>query len=503
MESDSAKLEVGPNPLVAGKEGPCSAVDSGFETAVEFDKKAVTWIRRKNDLCLVPSVALIYLFCFIDRTNIGNARLAGLEEDLDLTGYDYNIALSIFYIPYILLEIPSNMACKYFGPERFLPFLTLCFGICSIAMGFVTDFNSICGVRFLLGCFEGGILPGIAYYLSRWYTRTELGLRLALYVVMAPLAGAFGGLLASGILRLDDFGAVQAWQKIFVIEGIITCAIGLATFFTLSNSPATARWLSPAEKAIATARLNQDHASEQGTNDRMSLNKLLRGVWNPVTLVSSIALLIINITVQGVAFFTPTIVQTIYPDASVVTQQLYTVPPYAVGAFFTILLPYLMGRFDRRIIFYIISMPFLIIGFAIFLGTSNASARYAALFLTASFSMPFVVFTTATVSANTVSDTTRSVGIGTALMLANCGGLVATWSYVPSDVPEFVIASSLNVAVAVAVLLISSGLLLWMMADNRKRDKRMQVAGGGDSSSMEGASMEELEWRHPHFRWKL
>ncbi|GAB1214174.1 hypothetical protein ATERTT37_003334 [Aspergillus terreus] len=341
-----------------------------------------------------------------------NARLAGLEEDLGLKGYDYNIALSIFYIPYILLEIPSNMAC---------------------------------------------------------------------------------------ILKLNDFGAVHTWKKIFVIEGIITCGIGIITFFTLSNSPATAKWLSEEERRIATDRVNQDHATQQGIEDKFDVKKVVWGIWNPVILASSAAFLLINITVQGVAFFTPTIVRTIYPDSSVVTQQLYTVPPYVVGAFFTVLLPYLMGRFDRRVIFYIVSMPFLVLGFAIFLGTRNASARYAALFFLSSFCMPFVVFVTATVSANTVSDATRSVGVGAALMFGNCGGLVATWSYVPRDAPGFYIASSLNIAVAVAVLVISTGLLLWMIADNRKRDRKMAESLGG----WNGPSIEELEWRHPQFRWKL
>ncbi|KAF9893439.1 hypothetical protein FE257_010751 [Aspergillus nanangensis] len=505
MEQPSVDREIGLGPLKdehSDDKGGVSvslSPETSESATVQFDAAADARVRRKNDWCLVPSVALIYLFCFIDRTNIGNARLAGLEKDLGLTGYDYNIVLSIFYIPYILLEVPSNMACKYFGPERFLPAITVGFGICSVAMGFVTDFSSVCGVRFLLGCFEGGILPGIAYYLSRWYTRKELALRLALYVVMAPLAGAFGGLLASGILRLDDFGSVHTWEKIFVIEGIITCGIGFITFFTLSNGPATAKWLSPEERLIATNRLRAEQGTDEGSNDKINKKKVLRAIGNPVTLALSLAFLIVNITVQGVAFFTPTIVQTIYPDHSVVSQQLYTVPPYVVGAFFTVLLPYLMGRWDRRIILFIISAPFLVLGFAIFLGTMNASARYAALFFMASFSMPIVVFVTATVSANTVSDATRSVGIGTAIMFGNCGGLIATWSYMPKDAPEFYIASGLNLAVAVAVLLISTLLLLWMIADNKKRDKR---EAAGDLTAVE-ESLEVLEWRHPQFRWKL
>lgn len=151
-------------------------------------------------------MAILYLFCFIDRANIGNAKLAGFEKDLGLAGYDYNSVLSIFYISYILFEIPSNMACKTIGPGWFLPFISLMFGICSICTAFCHTKAQVSAVRFLLGVFEAGMMPGIAYYLSRWYRRSELAFRLALYIVMAPLAGAFGGLLASAILTLESFG---------------------------------------------------------------------------------------------------------------------------------------------------------------------------------------------------------------------------------------------------------------------------------------------------------
>lgn len=136
-----------------------------------------------------------------------------------------------------------------------IPTVSLCFGITSIGTAFVTNKGAICGVRFLLGIFEAGMLPGIAYYLSRWYRRSELAFRLALYVVMAPLAGAFGGLLASAILTLDSFGSLHRWKMIFAIEGIITCCLAVISFFTLTDRPETARWLSQDEKDLAIARV--------------------------------------------------------------------------------------------------------------------------------------------------------------------------------------------------------------------------------------------------------
>lgn len=111
----------------------------------------------------------MYLFCFIDRANIGNARLAGLEKELGLKGYDYNLVLTVFYISYIIFELPSNLCCKWLGPGWFIPGLTLSFGVASIGTAFVDTKAEICAVRFVLGIFEAGMLPGIAYYMTRWY----------------------------------------------------------------------------------------------------------------------------------------------------------------------------------------------------------------------------------------------------------------------------------------------------------------------------------------------
>ena len=169
---------------------------------------------------IMPTICLLYLFCFIDRANIGNARIAGMDVDLGMKGLDYNAALSMFYVSYIVFELPSNVLCKIMGPGWFLPLLTVLFGICSIGCGFVTTTQQMMGVRFLLGIFEAGMLPGIAYYLSRWYRRSELTFRLGLYLVVGPLAGAFGALLAGAILNLDHFGSVSGWRMIFVIEGV-------------------------------------------------------------------------------------------------------------------------------------------------------------------------------------------------------------------------------------------------------------------------------------------
>ncbi|KUJ17625.1 retrograde regulation protein 2 [Mollisia scopiformis] len=479
-----------------------AATDQYGNALVHFDKDAERRLRLKIDLYIVPTVSLLYLFCFIDRANIGNAKLAGLEKDLGLKGYDYNRVLSVFYISYIIFEIPSNMACKWIGPGWFIPTISLGFGICSICTAFVHNIHSASGVRFLLGMFEAGMMPGIAYYLSRWYRRSELAFRLSLYIVMAPLAGAFGGLLASGILKLHHFGGLHTWRMIFAIEGIITCGLSLLAFITLTDRPATARWLTQEEKDLAIARVKSERVATTEVLDRIDKPKILRGIFSPVTLSTAFIFLLNNVTVQGLAFFAPTIVKTIYPKNSTISQQLYTVPPYVVGAFFTVLFPFLSWRLDKRNIFFIISAPLVMVGYIMFLASSAPHVRYGATFIIASGAFSFGALCNAQVAANVVSDTARSAAIATNVMFGNIGGLISTWSFLPFDSPDYHIGNGLNLATSSTMLLLSIMLLVYMTWDNRKREQKNMENELEGLRALSQKQVQDLDWRHPAFRWK-
>ena len=392
------------------------------------------------------------------------------------------------------------MACKWIGPGWFIPTIALGFGILSICTAFVTNIHNASAVRFLLGMFEAGMLPGIAYYLSRWYRRSELAFRLSLYLVMAPLAGAFGGLLASAILTLDHFGGLRTWRMIFAIEGMITCILSIVAFFTLTDRPETARWLSQEQKDLAIARVKSERVATTQVLDKLDVPKTLRGIFSPVTLTTGVIFLLNNITVQGLALFAPTVVKSIYPKKSVVFQQLHTVPPYVVGAFINLLLPFLSWRLDRRLIFLIISAPLIMSGYTMFLASTNPQVRYGATFLIASGAFPFGALCNAHVAANVVSDTARSSAIGANVMLGNIGGLISTWSFLPFDGPNYHIGNGLNLGTSSTILILSVLLLFWMTANNKRREERDADAELAGLSLMQ---IQDLDWRHPSFRWKI
>lgn len=423
-----------------------------------------------------------------------------MDRDLGMKGYQYNMIISIFYVSYIVCEIPANILCKWMGPGWFIPLASVLFGVASVGTAFVHTVPQAAGVRFLLGIFEAGMLPGVAYYLSRWYRRSELTFRLSLYIVMAPLAGAFGGLLATAILKLEDFGSLESWRMIFAIEGIITIGVGLLSFFTLTDRPETAIWLSPEEKRLAIARIQSERIGITQVLDSIDTKKMRRGIFNPVTLSTAFAFLLNNITVQGLAFFLPTIVATIYKDKSIVQKQLFTVPPYIVGAFFTVVFPLISWRIDRRQILIVLSAPLVMVGYSMFLGSENASVRYGATFLIASSAFCLGALTNAQVSANVVGDTARSAAIGTNVMLGNIGGLISGWSFLPFDAPNYHIGNGLNLAAATTVLVVTAATLVWMKADNRRR-RAVNV-----EEKLRGKTAQEVEnmdWTHPGFLWKL
>ncbi|EFW98959.1 major facilitator superfamily transporter [Grosmannia clavigera kw1407] len=489
-----------------GVKAVTSVVVSGNTTptdnpVMDIDPLAERRLRRKIDLFIVPIVALLYLFCFLDRANIGNARLAGLEKDLHMRGNDYNAVTSVFYVSYVLFGLPSMVACKWIGPGWYLPTITLCFGLVSLSTAFVQNRAQAFAVRFLLGLCESGLMPGIAYYLTRWYRRRELAFRLALYVVMAPLSGAFGGLLASAILHLRPVGSLNApWRLLFAFEGSLTVGVGLVALATLTDRPATARWLTPAQRRLAAARIHVDKLDQL---DRLNRTLLWRGISCPVTVTTAAILFCSNITVSGLGFFLPTIIRTIFPEKPTTMQQLYTVPPYAVGALATILISLWSDRIDRRQVFMLASAVPVIAGYIIFLGTSpdDASARYVATFLISGAAFVMGTLTNAQISANVISDTARSSALATNVVLGGLGGIVSTWSFLESDAPMYRIGNSINLAASIGILVLSALVLLFMNTSNRQRDSR----NAAKLTALEGLSEQELQaldWKHPSFRWR-
>ncbi|KAF4500524.1 MFS transporter [Fusarium agapanthi] len=411
-----------------------------------IDEESESKLRWKMDL----------LLCFIDRTNIGNAKIAGLEADLKMQGYDFNIYLSIFYISYILFEILLNLLCKRIGSGWSIPACCLGFGICTTYTAFVNDFSTLCGLRCLLSVFEAAMLPANVYYFSCWYRRSELTFRHSLVIISASFAGAFGGLLSSAILCLESFGSLHSWRMIFAIE------VGVISFFTLTDRVETATWLSVEQKSLANARIMSERVETTEIIDKFGTKRMLRGILNPVVLPTAMISFFLQLH-----YSTWPVLLSSYHCSHNLSSALCAKPAASHGStkrpghnhVHTILLYKLEGRQARHLPHH------LCVGYSMFLATSNPHVRYAATFLPVCGIFALGAFPNAHVSANVISDTSRSSVVAFNVMLGNIGGLVSTWAFLPFDGPEYRIGNGLNTAAQSTIFLI--GICL-VVANNNK-----------------------------------
>lgn len=270
---------------------------------------------------------------------------------------------------------------------------------------------------------------------------------------------------------------------------------------TLTDRPETARWLSEEQKQLAIDRVKAERLAQSALLDKIDATKLKRGFLNPVTLSTSFIFLLNNITVLGISFFLPTIIRTIYPGRTTIQQQLLTVPPYIVGAFFILVIPTLSWRYNHRQVFIAITGPTITIGYSMFLATANANVRYGAVFLCASTAFTLGAMCNAQVSANVISDSSRNIAIGTNAMFGYIGGLIATWTFLPTDAPRYPIGNGINLACSITWTLLAIATFSWMKYDNKRRDEKEEMAEE-EITNLSQQAVQDLEWRHPSWRWK-
>lgn len=217
------------------------------------------------DLHLIPMLAVLYLLSFLDRGNIGNAKIQGMETDLKLTGPQYGLCATVFFFTYSAFEIPSNLFLKRFRPSIWLPSIMVAWGTVMTLMGVVQTYHGLLVARVFLGVAEAGLYPGVAYYLTMWYRADEMAFRQGLFFSAASVAGAFSGLLAYAISKMDGVGGYAGWRWIFILEGLLTVLTAVAAFFILHDFPETAGFLSEPERAWVVYRLKNQRNKKSGT----------------------------------------------------------------------------------------------------------------------------------------------------------------------------------------------------------------------------------------------
>ncbi len=305
-----------------------------------------------------------------------------MGDDLDLNvGVRFNLALSIFYIIYLLVEVPSNILLKRIGSRYYLPLLVCGFGLVSMSTAFVKSFGGLMASRSILGIFEGGAMPGMAFFLSCFYKRKELLFRIGIYVSAASIAGAFGGLLATGLSMIPTWGAddmrINAWRNIFFFEGIITMLSGAIAPIWMPTDPSTAWFLNERERRIAAERLMREHRAMP--DEQVTMDDFKKAIFSVHNYTCALGFFLLNITVQGLSVFMPTILKDLGWKAT--QAQLYSVPPYVCACVIAVAIAYISDKTHQRGIYLAIFSGIAAIGFALLRWVSDPNVRYGAVFL--------------------------------------------------------------------------------------------------------------------------
>ncbi|KAH9226597.1 hypothetical protein K456DRAFT_1730862 [Colletotrichum gloeosporioides 23] len=475
--------------------GELTPEDQAFiDNFPEYRKKRVM---RKLDWRLVPLLGLLYLISFLDRANIGNAKIEGLPEDLNLTGQQYNIALCVFFITYILFEVPSNMLLlKFKRPSTYMGILVTGWGTIITLTGLVQNFEGLVAVRVLVGVFESGFFSGAVYTISRWYLPHETQMRIAIFYSASALAGAFSGLLAFVIVRMDGLAGIAGWRWIFIIEGIASVVAGVATFFLFIDTPAlSTRWLGADERKYLELRQYAVQGNSIRVREAEKTRKweILRSVLLDWQLYLQ-ALVYWSNTVPnfGMKFTMPQIIKNMGYTSS--NAQLLTIPPYIVGAISAYVSSSLSDRFKWRMPFIVFAQVLVLISFAILFSKAeniqeNIPACYFAIFLASIGFYPINPGGNAWTVNNLAGPTKRSIG-----------GIVGSFIYREDESPKYPtgFGSSFAFAGLGVVACFVLEFLFWNI--NRKRDKFTEEEIRAKYSDDELQMMGD---RSPLFRYTL
>ncbi|RAK80017.1 MFS general substrate transporter [Aspergillus fijiensis CBS 313.89] len=391
---------------------------------------------RKLDLRLIPWLSLLYLASFLDRTNIGNAKLDGLQQALNMSNAQYNASLTVFFVSYSVFEPLTNVLLKRTRPSLFIPTIIVLWGICMTTMGLVHNYGGLITARWFLGLAEAGLFPGISYYLSCWYKRSEFGIRMAIFFSAAALAGSFGGLLAAAIAKMDGVGGKQGWAWIFILEGLATVVIGVLSYWLVYDFPDRAAFLSADERKRVLRRLAADKQASGLGEHEFKTAYIWASLKDSKTWLGCVIYMGADGALYAFSLFTPTIINQLKGYSST-RAQLLSVPPYACAAILTVSIGYLADRTRQRGLCNICVSLIGIAGFCMLLGSKTPGVQYAGVFLGAMGIYPCIANTISWVSNNVEGVYKRGITLGLMIGWGNLNGIVSSNIYRIEDAPRF------------------------------------------------------------------
>ncbi|KII90140.1 hypothetical protein PLICRDRAFT_53249 [Plicaturopsis crispa FD-325 SS-3] len=464
---------------------------------LEHDEEVVRRAWRKVDMHIMPIAVLLYLASYIDRVNIGNAKVLGLSTGVTgLTANQYNWSLSIFFIGYLVFETPSNIILKRVKPRWYIPTLAVVWGVICCLVSTVKNAPGLLAVRFFLGVAEAGFLPGIVFWMGCWYPRPMQGRRYGVLYSSVSLTGAFGGLLATGLNAMNGIHGIAGWRWIFIVEGCITAGFGLLAMIFMCNYPDTASWLTPEERAVILQANEADRALR--ANEGFDRKQILSAFTDYRTYIWGLIYLATYIPVFSVMLSLPTVISGLGYKGTAAT--LMATPPYGFSFLAVLGLGWTSDRFHDRYWHFVGGCVVTMAALIVLIISTNDVVRYAMFFPTMCMFVPVSVLWS-WLSMNTAGTNKRATATGLVFSMGNIGGAISGQIYRAEWAPRYVQGHAINLACYVVALVFGTLLCWGYKRDNALRDKMAEerdLKGGG---TMLGDELGDLGDRHPNFRY--
>ncbi|KAH6717890.1 MFS transporter-like protein [Leptodontidium sp. 2 PMI_412] len=475
---------------------PLSEVATNTEAAAVIDHHAERALCRKFDYRLLPVLAVMYLFNALDKGNLGNAKTDGMEKDLHFKSNQYNIILSVFYVPYVIFAPPIAMLGKKFGPAVVLPILMACFGSLTILGVAVKNFAGMMTLRWFLGMSESAFFPLVIYYLTTFYRRGELARRLAIFYAASNIANAFSGLLAFGVFHIKNT-TLEGWRYLFLIEGTLTTLFAFFAYWYLPPNAAGAKFLNEEERKLAYHRIQVDSSST--VNEKFNLKDSLKIFRQPTTYAFLAIEVCLGVPLQSVSLFLPQIVARL--GYSKVKTNLYTVAPNVSGAVMLLILAFTSDLTRRRGPFITLGFIFTFCGMIIYATIDvlhHTNIAYFATFMMCwGTSAPSVLLST-WYNNNTPHEGRRVVLTSVGVPMANVMGLVSSNIFTPDSAPKYIPALATTAAFGATGALLAGLLSLYMVYDNKRRDRKLgrklDIKDVPTELLRDGPSVPEFRW---------
>ncbi|KAK8031837.1 MFS general substrate transporter [Apiospora arundinis] len=433
-------------------------------------------LRLKIDLRLCTIAGILCSLNLLDSGVISSASVTSMLEDLDLTGNRYSVSIFIFTIASIAFQLPSTIAVRTVGPRPWFAFITFAFGLITLCTAFVQTWRQMIALRVLLGMAMSGVYPGLTYLISTWYRRDEQQTRYAFLQSGEVIVLATGGIVNYAVNKnLGGRAGLAGWRWMFLVQGLISCVLGIVTYFWIVDFPENAHrslwFLTADEQELAVRRIQDDRRDVEA--DPFAWRKVLRHAADPKVYGFAVLFFLLNLVSTSLSYFLPIILRNgmgFSEDASI----LLSAPPYYYSVIPVLLSSIVADRLRLRGPVIIFNCLCLVAGFGMLGFAEQVTVRYVGTYLaTGAYISNWAALSS--YQANNIAGQWKRVFTAAAVTACNgAGGIAGSFIVRQPEAPRYMTAVWVSIGSHIAIIAVVGVFSLYFYRAN-SRQKRGRV----------------------------